>query len=394
MPSSEKSILFTSNCFGEDRMAAVIARELRKLLSSGNNTPSVLGASLISEGKDYSSRGIELLFASKVPPSGGFPTKSLKGFFDDLRDGGIGNAFRFMKTLKHNRSTIRLAVAVGDVTLLLLTRWGLGKKVPILFFATAKSDAIEPHYAIERAIIRRISPVMIARDELTAQNLSRKKIEALFLGNPMLDDLEAEEGKLHPDPSKPTIGILPGSRDEAYQNLLMALEVLPEIEQEIRCNYYVALPGTLQDEAVIEMASHEGWVFRPQEDSSFFTLNRQGCHVVFTRGIFGTVLHASDVVIGLAGTANEQAAGLGKPVVTFTGSGPQTTPTRMREQEKLLLGAAKYVEGPVEMVAEEVISLLKDTEERGKRGEAGIRAMGLPGAGKTIAEWIAKRFPG
>ncbi len=37
-------------------------------------------------------------------------------------------------------------------------------------------------------------------------------------------------------------------------------------------------------------------------------------------------------MIGLSGTANEQAAGLGKPVVTFVGPGSQFTPYLLRNK--------------------------------------------------------------
>ena len=51
---------------------------------------------------------------------------------------------------------------------------------------------------------------------------------------------------------------------------------------------------------------------------------------------FKTIINKADVVIGLAGTANEQAAFLGKPVLCFPGFGPQSTAQRFEEQQKLM----------------------------------------------------------
>src|SRR3972149_5019873 len=50
------------------------------------------------------------------------------------------------------------------------------------------------------------------------------------------------------------------------------------------------------------------------------------------KGKFADVLRRSQVVIGLAGTANEQAVGLGKPLITFPGliQGPQFVRMKMR----------------------------------------------------------------
>ena len=45
---------------------------------------------------------------------------------------------------------------------------------------------------------------------------SRKRADAIFLGNPMMDGLIPKSLDLGNDP---IVGILPGSREEAYENL-------------------------------------------------------------------------------------------------------------------------------------------------------------------------------
>jgi uncharacterized protein (TIGR03492 family) len=55
--------------------------------------------------------------------------------------------------------------------------------------------------------------------------------------------------------------------------------------------------------------------------------------------VFSEILHRCAAVVGMAGTALEQAVGLGKPVITFVGEGPQFT-YRFAEAQYRLLGSS------------------------------------------------------
>ncbi len=104
------------------------------------------------------------------------------------------------------------------------------------------------------------------------------------------------------------------------------------------------------------------------------------------------MISESEIVIGLAGTANEQAAGLGKPVVSFTGYGPQTTLRRMKDQARLLGSAVKFVSDFPNGVVTEISFLLSNPEERIRRGKAGSLRMGPPGGARNIANLLVKHF--
>ena len=54
------------------------------------------------------------------------------------------------------------------------------------------------------------------------------------------------------------------------------------------------------------------------------------------RGAFRAVLQRSNLVIGMAGTAIEQAVGLAKPVLQLPGEGPQFTAAFAEAQRRLL----------------------------------------------------------
>ena len=58
---------------------------------------------------------------------------------------------------------------------------------------------------------------------------------------------------------------------------------------------------------------------------------------------FMDVLHQSSMVIGLAGTANEQAMFAKRPLISFIGTGPQSTKQRFVEQHQLIDGATTYL---------------------------------------------------
>lgn len=389
-------VLFTSNCFGEDRSAALIALELRKLLEKSKKDISVSGASLISKGEEYIKRDIPLLFSSYIPPSGGFPTRSLKGFLSDLFTGSLGSTIGFMKTLKKNSNSIPVAVVVGDVSLLLLTRMGLkkgadGRRTPIVFLAPAKSDYMDPHYPIEEWVIKKNTDVILTHDQFTADNLKKKGLNALFLGNPMVDELApAGKLKMKKDPKTATIGILPGSREEAYDNFLMILELASMIDEKTKARFIAALPGSLNERSIGEKAGKKGWKIVKVKGKTL--LARNGTGIQLTWGMFTDVLHASDFLIGLAGTAVEQAAALGKPVISFAGSGPQTTNQRMKEQEELLGGAMKFARRYPDDALADALLLCKDRAERKRRGAVGMKRMGKSGGAKRIAGYVYRNY--
>jgi uncharacterized protein (TIGR03492 family) len=62
---------------------------------------------------------------------------------------------------------------------------------------------------------------------------------------------------------------------------------------------------------------------------------------------FAALLKGSQVVVSMAGTATEQAVGLGKPVLQLAGAGPQFTAGFAEAQRRLLGPAVHCAEGAV-----------------------------------------------
>lgn len=366
-------ILFLSNCYGEDRSAALIAREVKKLKPQ----IQVSGAPLISSGSEYTKREIPLITQGKLPPSGGFPTRSLWAFIIDIP--ALYLPLRYYLTLRKKRGEIDYAVVVGDVPLLILGYLALHKET--IFLAPAKSDYQRPHYRIEEFFMRKIPRRVLTHDEYTASNLREKGICALFLGNPMMDELEPE-GIYLGDP--PVIGILPGSRAEAYKNLIKILKVVELVREKV--TFACALPESLEIGKIIKLIRENGWVY---DDGK---VKKDQKEVILVKNKFADVISQSEIIIGLAGTANEQAAGIGKPVISFTGYGPQTTSGRMKDQARLLGGAVKFISDFPEAVVSEISYLLKNPAERLKRGKIGSLRMGPSGGARKIAQLIIEEF--
>lgn len=212
------------------------------------------------------------------------------------------------------------------------------------------------------------------------------------------------------------IGILPGSRQEAYKNMSLISRSLDLIAaRRGNISFAVALAGNLSLPAAAEVFRREGW--QPGKEGSchheFSTcagqlpssrttssgagnrtkdeilLHKNGCKLLLARGRFGDILRASKVIIGMAGTANEQAAGLGRPVVAFPGPGPQFTAGFLKAQKRLLGKALAATDGP-EAAAREVLAILADFHRYEDMAAAGRRRMGEPGAASRMAEAILR----
>ncbi len=378
--------LSLSNCYGEDRSGALILKELKTKIPRCQ----VLGAPLISQGEEYLKRGIKVITKAPLPPSGGFPTRSFKYLILDILNSRL-IPIRYFYTLKKWREKTISAIVVGDVFLLILGTLALKKR--LFFLAPCKSDHQNPHYAIERFIVKRLASVIFTHDEYTASNLCKQGINALFLGNPMMDEL-IQNSEFRIQNSEFKIGILPGSRDESYNNFKKILKVVEllsthptsHIPQPI--TFLVAVSERLDVEKLASVVQKD-----PRQDGYATTGNTgfqpvKRKEILFFKNTFASVIKSSDIIIGLAGTANEQTAGLGKPIVSFAGTGPQTTKKRMKNQERLLGGALKFVEDFPNGVVREINLVLDNPEIREQRGRIGIDRMGPPGGAKRIAEYI------
>jgi uncharacterized protein (TIGR03492 family) len=360
-----------TNGLGEDRAAALVAREIRLRRPA----LELIAAPLVTTGAEFANHGIPCALSGALPRSGGFPAASLLALLRDLPR--VPAYVSYVRRLRRLRRPDDAFVACGDVFLLGLGRIAFGRAGAHL--ALPKSVYGQPHSALERALLRPWATIVLARDQATADALHARGVRAAFVGNPLVDGFPAS---VPAPPGPPRVLLLPGSRTEAPDNLVRLLDLVLLVRHPAR--WQCAWPRGIAVDEADRAASAAGWT----RDGD--TLRRGAAAVVVCAQqegrTFESLLSEADLVVGLAGTANEQAAALGKPVVTLVGCGPQTTARRMAEQERLLGGAAQFVRGSRRAVASAIEALLASPEERARRGALGVTRTGPPGGAARVAE--------
>ena len=229
------SLLFICNGHGEDIIASEIIKRLLKKIKNKNIEvlPLVGNGDVFNSIKSKNFRKIGYL---KELPSGGFSNQSLKGFLLDLFAGFlIDNLRNFLLVKQKSKHNCKI-IAVGDF-LPLLYAWS--SECDFSFIGTPKSDhtwSSGPGWDLsdfyhklkgsewdpwEMFLMK--SPRcknLIMRDKITANNLNKKNIDAKYLGNPMMDFVNATNENISNIISFKRIILLVGSRyPEALKNL-------------------------------------------------------------------------------------------------------------------------------------------------------------------------------
>lgn len=328
-----KQFNFVSNGFGEDQIAATIATALR------NHQPSakIICTPIVGDGHYYTAAGFNVSITHKKLPSGGF-LRSFKSIVSDILNGLFLELFRSIKSIKKNNESADVIICVGDVTCLLLGAIKR-KNTPVFFLPTAKSSRFMPHSKLEYALIKKRAKHVFPRDNETTEDFIKNNIPASFFGNPMMDNLIAP-GNLKLTHSRHVITILPGSKNEAYQNTNFIVDLLPQLDIEYRqLPVIIALAPSIDTLQIKKQLMNKGWLCN-SDDKFQHPKTKQ---VIILTHEFLDALTLAHVVIGLAGTANEQAHFLNKPLLTFRGFGPQASEERLKEQAKLLGQGAYFI---------------------------------------------------
>lgn len=374
-----KRLLVVSNGYGEDVEVAQVIRALP------SGVVEVLAYPLVGLGHAYPT-GVTLLDPRREFPSGGFGARvGPAALWGDVRRGWLPFWRAQRQTLRAQRGRATLTVAAGDVYCLWMAAAAGG---PVVHLALPRSEYIGPHSPLELWIMRRAASRVFTRDEVTAVALRRRGIPAEYRGFTLMDTL-APTGETFGIPAgRPVLTLLPGSKPAAFDNLLLLLraaELVSPGDGE-RPAVLVAWPPNLSRDRLRHSLDTAGahW-----DDPDRFRC--RGLDVRVTSDRFADALARATVVLGMAGAAHEQAAGLGKPVVAFPGTGPQFTARFLREQQRLL-GDALVVARTAEEGAAEVSALLRDERERERRGRVGRERQGGPGGSAAIAQYLLERL--
>lgn len=381
-----KRLLVLSNGAGED---AIAARILMRLPSEVRD--SVVCCPLVGAGKALDGQ-FELVGPRVLPPSEGLFRESWRLALRDLATGVIAGHWNQLAFLRRQREQVGLTVAVGDLFPVLLA--GLSGLRPLLFVGTAKSVYHHPYSAPERFLLRRWTDSAIVRDGATARKLSQQGLLAQWLGNAMMDEV-APTGRPLPLPSEgPLITLLPGSRKEAPAVLPFQLEALRRLKErhpELRAAV-AAAPGA-DPEELSAGCRGQGWSLHScPGEGALGLLEMDGWSVPLLQGRLGDLLAGSTAVLGQAGTANEQAAGAGVPVVAYDARSQGSLRWYRKRQVGLLGDAVKVVAKDLDAVVGELDLLLAEPAERQRRGAIGRERMGEAGGSQRMAEAIAAQW--
>jgi hypothetical protein len=351
--TQKQRILFITNGHGED----AVARKIAGFLTPNETT-------LLSLVKDL--------------PSGGFALRNLSYLIADLRAGLLASFWHNLQFLTKNKNQFGLVVAVGDSVPLLISRL---VRAPLIFVGVNKSSYYHSfgfNYTWpEKILLKQLAKITFTRDQITKDDLVKHNIHAQFAGNPLMDTIDFSS----PLPPAPTssgaaavvITLLPGSHADAHQNLsdlTSVAEALVQLNPGKQFMFYVPLPSAIHEKL------SKVKTFPP--------------YIKLLSGHFGAALNVATLVIGLSGTANEQAAGLGKPVVAFAGKGSQYT-QKFAHAQKQLLGEALLLVTKSSAAAS-VTHLMDNPAQMKKMKEAGKTRMTQSNACQKIAQYIANEI--
>ena len=332
------NFLILSNGHGEDLSGAIIGKELEK---QGHNVEAM---PLVGRGSFYTDNNIVLVGKQKEFKTGGIGYTSLRGRLTELFEGQIiflvTNFFRLL-FLAHKYDCL---LVVGDIVPI-LGAWLT--KLPVIVYLVAYSSHYEGQLRLpwpsKFCLCSKRFIGIYCRDNLTSDDLTRQLNKPVFfLGNPFMDQVLKPRNKL-PSFSK-RLAILPGSRRPELDNnislLLKVVSCFPAENSQLSID--MALVGSLDDFSLKNLANSLGWHFLPAVNGKgpdqLLLINNK---INIYRNSFVEVLQASDIVLAMAGTASEQAVGLGKPVVQFPGNGPQFT-FKFAEAQRRLLGPTVF----------------------------------------------------
>lgn len=389
-------VLVVTNGHGEDQLAVCLIEGLRREWPE----LEIEGIPLVGRGERLAAAAVAVDGPRVIMPSGGMVRPEIATVWRDLRAGLLRKFRRQQRFVRSRRGHVDKIIAVGDV----LAGWTAGRalpELPLILVATAKSEFISGHSNAETRWMRRRADHVFARDERTADALRSAKVSASWAGNLMMDAFSVTGKTFVERPVSPTqhaegdwaetkvVGLFPGSREDAYVNLQHLARVLALLGSTGPHTGLVPLAPGLDPERAVGLLKEEGWR-RADVSTEGIRLQHNGATLVVAEGAFGDVLVASEVVIGLAGTANEQAAGLGKPVVVFPGPGVQFGGRFLRAQKQLLGDAVAVSEPDPAAVAARVEQIFTDESLRNRMAAVGRERMGPPGASGRMARAIAE----
>src|SRR5579875_2425081 len=240
------SVLFVTNGHGESAIAERIARELRG--RSGEETqhfPLVGGGFGVPGFIDVGPR-------AELPSGGLVAMGNIRNLVRDLRAGFIPLWLRQRAFLRRSAGRHAVIVAVGDVYALAMAYCA---RAPTIFVGTAKSEYAAPY--------------------------------------------------IWPATPGERLVLLPGSREDAYANVLLLARVVRFVNRVRPLHAVLSIAPKLDPSRMAALLAGDGWKLEPGSGEEPFGLrDEEGSPVVKAwSGNFAALFPGATLVIGQAGTA-------------------------------------------------------------------------------------------
>jgi uncharacterized protein (TIGR03492 family) len=397
-----KKVLFLSNGHGEDLNAIQIVKALRQ------QQPQLeIGAMpIVGYGNAYRNLNINIIGPTEALPSGGFVYTDRFKLLEDIRSGLFTLLWRQIQAIRNYGKDCEAIFAIGDVVVL-LGAYLTGK--PYISFMVSSSAYYEHRmqyplltdWLVKSDRCRQI----FTRDRYTAQMLNQQGYpKAMFVGFPAMDALEVTGKDLQLLPNLPLVALLPGSRlPEAGTNLQLLLDLAiattPLFPHGIQFCAAVTpnlcLPDATGTIPIQQLAAERGWEYHP---TGYLTYPEHQIELRCIYDAFADILERCDLVAGMAGTAIEQAVGLGKPIIQIPSAGPQFTYPFAEAQMRLLgvsvqtIGTKPATAETITQAAQAIHRTLEDREYLERCRENGLERIGGAGGGDAMARIFVDRF--
>jgi uncharacterized protein (TIGR03492 family) len=389
-----KKILFISNGHGEDLNGSQVLQALRQQQPDWE----LAAMPVVGEGHAYRNFGVQIIGPTQALPSGGFVYMNRWKLVEDIWAGLFGLLWQQFKAIRHYSKECTTIFATGDIVVLLLAYF---TNKPFTLFIVSTSAYYENRISVPWPTILLMGSSrcqqIFTRDQYTAEFLQTQGImKAIFAGYPVMDVLVPTGQNLHLSTAAPMVAMLAGSRvPEAAENLEILLDLVivayptnPDLQWRLAATpnlLAIDNGGSSPLQRSIAAKSWQdlgdGWLIYPPLQVKVF----------YTDQAFADILERSTIVVGMAGTAIEQAVGLGKPVIQIPGKGPQFTYSFAEAQMRLLGPSVQTIgkqatPATIAEAAQAIQRTLADPEYFIRCQENGLERVGQAGGSAMVAQ--------
>lgn len=376
-------VLIVSNGHGEDAIGAALARAIETLQPGAH----ISAYPLVGRGTAYEGVVAGIDGPRRALPADGLTLHSPANLVADLRAGWIGMTVRQGSDLF--RCDTDALLVVGDLYAQLFAsavsahaRYVYQPLVSIRQTGPTLPPlhrwAMERITPLEQLLLARRTHRVYVRDEPTALWLrSRGVPHAVALGNPAVDDVaDVRAGSItEPASERLRLALLPGSRAHAHRSLAVMLDAVDRLKADATVAWARPEPPAVA-----------GWAWESEGASASGRgmLTRGGSRIATSFRGLARSLQGAHLALGTTGTASEQAAAAGVPVISFPVP-PEHMPSFLAGQARLLGAALTVVKPDAGAVAAAARELTADAGRYAEAVRAGRERMGAPGATSRIA---------